>query len=431
MLFKKKISAVHVPHCKSTQDLHSVAIKVPESVTIPMSMHSGVPAVPVVNVSDYVYVGQLIAKEGEGRVSSPIHASVSGTVSEVDPSFIKIKSDGKMEKDPSLHAPKLDTLDDFLTGCRNSGIVGLGGAAYPLHGKWEALRNNKIDTILINGAECEPYCTSDNRTMIEDAPRIKSGIEILKKFSGAKKFIIGIEKNKGEAIEHLTAFFKDDEEVVVMPLESIYPQGAKQVLLWNATGKVVMAGQRLASLGVIITNVTTLAKMAEYFETGLPLVERTVTVDGSAIKEPKNIIVPIGTSFAYCIKESGGFSKEAKKVIDGGPMMGVTVTDLDNTFVKKATSAIVAMDKDEAYIKEESSCIHCGRCVDACPLNLNPFAFSDALEEKNEDKRELLLKKEDIATCMECGCCAFVCPAHRPLVKNNIEAKKFIRSRRK
>ena len=430
MLFKKKISAVHVPHCKSTQDMHSVRIAPPDSVTIPMSMHSGVPAVPVVQKGDHVYIGQLIAKEGEGRVSSPIHASVSGTVSEVSEKSISIKSDGKMEKDPEMKAPKLDTLDDFLDGCRKSGIVGLGGAAYPLHGKWEAVRKNKIDTVLINGAECEPYCTADNRTMVEDADHIKSGIEILKKFVGAKEYIIGIEANKPEAISHLTEVFKDDSSVEVKTLESVYPQGAKQVLLWNATGKVVAAGQRLASLGVIITNVTTLAKMALYFETGMPLVDKCVSVDGSAVKNPSNIIVPIGTSFGYCLEACGGFKEEPRKVIEGGPMMGRTVASLDEPVVK-ATNAIVAMGEKEAILSEPSPCIHCGKCVEACPLNLNPVAFAKALNMEDEDEKEALLKREDVAQCMECGCCAFVCPAHRPLVANNREDKRFMRSRRR
>ena len=430
MLFKKKISAVHVPHCKSTQDMHSVRIAPPDSVTIPMSMHSGVPAVPVVQKGDHVYIGQLIAKEGEGRVSSPIHASVSGTVSEVSEKSISIKSDGKMEKDPEMKAPKLETLDDFLDGCRKSGIVGLGGAAYPLHGKWEAVRKNKIDTVLINGAECEPYCTADNRTMVEDADHIKSGIEILKKFVGAKEYIIGIEANKPEAISHLTEVFKDDSSVEVKTLESVYPQGAKQVLLWNATGKVVAAGQRLASLGVIITNVTTLVKMALYFETGMPLVDKCVSVDGSAVKNPSNIIVPIGTSFGYCLEACGGFKEEPRKVIEGGPMMGRTVASLDEPVVK-ATNGIVAMGEKEAILSEPSPCIHCGRCVEACPLNLNPVAFAKALSMEDEDEKEALLKREDVAQCMECGCCAFVCPAHRPLVANNREDKRFMRSRRR
>ncbi|MCQ2411966.1 MAG: RnfABCDGE type electron transport complex subunit C [Sphaerochaetaceae bacterium] len=430
MLFSKKISAVHVPHCKSTQDKHSVRIAPPESVTIPMSMHSGAPAVPVVAVGDHVYIGQLIAKEGEGRVSSPIHASISGTVSAVGEKSISIKSDGKMEIDPQMKAPKLETLDDFLDGCRKSGIVGLGGAAYPLHGKWEAVRKNKIETVLINGAECEPYCTADNRTMVEDYDHIKQGIEILKRFVGAKEYVIGIEANKPEAIKLLTDLFKDDSSVIVKSLESVYPQGAKQVLLWNATGKVVAAGQRLASLGVIITNVTTLAKMALYFETGMPLVDKCVSVDGSAIKEPKNIIAPIGTSYGYCIEQCGGFSCEPGRVIEGGPMMGRTIASLDEPVIK-ATNGLVAMSQADSVILEPTACLHCGKCVEACPLDLNPVAYSDALDIDDEDKRELILKKEDVPQCMECGCCAYVCPAHRPLVANNRAAKKFLRGRRK
>ncbi len=430
MLFKRKISAVHVPHCKATQDMHSEIVAPPESVTLPMSMHSGVPAVPVVSVGDHVYLGQLIAKEGEGRVSSPIHASVSGTVSAVSEKSVSIKSDGKMEKDPEMKAPKLETLDDFLDGCRRSGIVGLGGAAYPLHGKWEALRKNKIETILINGAECEPYCTADNRTMVEDAEHIKQGIEILKRFAGSKEYVIGIEENKPEAIAHLTEVFKDDPAVIVKPLKSVYPQGAKQVLLWNATGKVVAAGQRLASLGVIITNVTTLAKMARFFETGMPLVDKCISVDGSAVKNPKNIIVPIGTSMEYCFEQCGGFKTQPGRVLDGGPMMGRAVASLDEPVVK-ATSALVAMDLKDSVVIEPTACLHCGKCVEACPLNLNPVEFARALDIDDEDEREAILKKEDVAQCMECGCCAFVCPAHRPLVANNRAGKKFMRGRRK
>ena len=299
-----------------------------------------------------------------------------------------------------------------------------------LHGKWEAVRKNKIETVLINGAECEPYCTADNRTMVEDSDHIKSGIEILKKFVQAKEYIIGIEANKPEAISHLTEVFKDDPSVIVKTLESVYPQGAKQVLLWNATGKVVAAGQRLASLGVIITNVTTLAKMALYFETGMPLIEKCVSVDGSAVKEPKNIIVPIGTSFEYCLEACGGFKEEPRKVIEGGPMMGRTVPDLNESVVK-ATNGIVAMGEKEATLSAPSACIHCGKCVEACPLNLNPVAFAKALNMEDEDEKEALLKREDVAQCMECGCCAFVCPAHRPLVANNREDKRFMRSRRR
>ena len=265
--------------------------------------------------------------------------------------------------------------------------------------------------------------------MVENAEHIKSGIEILKRFVGATRYVIGIEANKPEAIAHLTEVFKDDDQVEVMSLPSVYPQGAKQVLLWNATGLVVAAGQRLASLGVIITNVTTLAKMAEFFETGMPLVEKTISVDGTAIANPKNIIVPIGTSFGYCIDACGGFSEEPRKIIDGGPMMGEAVTSLDRSVVK-ACSAIVAMGEKEAILPEPTECIHCGRCIDACPLNLNPVAFAHALDMEDEDRKYALLKKEDVAQCMECGCCAFVCPAHRPLVENNRKDKNFMWSRK-
>ena len=214
------------------------------------------------------------------------------------------------------------------------------------------------------------------------------------------------------------------------PLKSVYPQGAKQVLLWNATGKVVAAGQRLASLGVIITNVTTLAKMARFFETGMPLVDKCISVDGSAVKNPKNIIVPIGTSMEYCFEQCGGFKTQPGRVLDGGPMMGRAVASLDEPVVK-ATSALVAMDLKDSVVIEPTACLHCGKCVEACPLNLNPVEFARALDIDDEDEREAILKREDVAQCMECGCCAYVCPAHRPLVANNRAGKKFMRGRRK
>ncbi len=264
--------------------------------------------------------------------------------------------------------------------------------------------------------------------MIEDAEWIKKGIAILRKFASPREFVIGIENNKMKAINHLKEVFKDESDVKVLQLESVYPQGAKQVLLWNATHKVVKAGERLASLGVIITNVTTLSKMAQYFETGLPLVSKTISLDGSAIKNKGNYIVPIGTSFSYVIEATGGFSEKPVKVIDGGPMMGKAVDSLA-TPVVKATSAIVAFGEKESEMKRETVCIHCGKCISACPLNLNPWAFSDALEETDEEKRTLLLRKTDVNTCMECGCCAFVCPAHRPLVENNRKGKAFLRGR--
>ena len=433
MSLKKSITALKVPHHKNTAGAASVAIATPEEVLLPLNMHSGQAAEPVVAVGDYVRVGQLIARE-EGRNSSPVHASVSGIVTAIEPysltgrpaMAIRIRSDGKMEKDSSIRVPQPHDLDSFLQAVRDSGIVGLGGAAFPLWAKLDAVRRSPIKTVLVNGAECEPFITSDHRTMLEDTAQIVHGVALLKEFLKSEEFIIGVESNKPDAIEALRAAFAGDDSVTVKPLESVYPQGAKQVLLYNATGKVVGEGQRLASLGVIIINVTSLAKMGQYFEDGMPLVERVLTVDGSAVKEPKNLRVPLGTSVKDLVAACGGFKSEPAKLIFGGPMMGKTVSSLDAPVIK-ATNAVLVLDKKDAQSLEPSPCIHCGRCVSHCPLNLNPRAYYKAMQLEDEDARAAILNKEQVSLCMECGCCSYVCPAHLPLADTNGKARSFIR----
>lgn len=433
MNLKKKISAVKVPHHKNTAGMQSVTAAPPPEVLIPTNMHSGGAAVPVVQAGDYVRVGQLIARE-EGRNSSPVHATVSGTVKAIEPyklsgrpaEAIRIESDGKMEKDPGLKAPEVHDLDGFLQAVRDSGIVGLGGAAFPVWAKLDAVRRNPIKTVLINGAECEPFITSDHRMMLEHSDWIRKGVELLKEYLKSEEFIIGIEKNKPDAIEHLNQVFADDPAVTVKPLDSVYPQGAKQVLLFNATGKVVGPGQRLASLGVIIINVTSLAMVGKYFIDGMPLVSRTITVDGSAVREPKNLEVPIGAPISCVVEQCGGLKDEPGKVIYGGPMMGKTVQTMDAPILK-ATNAILVLNRKDSKKLEPVPCIHCGRCVAACPLSLNPTAFAHAMEVEDDSKRAEILEKEQVALCMECGCCTFVCPAHRPLAETNSAAKGFIR----
>jgi len=430
---RKNISTLKLPHFKSTASKEAVRMPVPREVLLPLNMHSGQAAEPVVEVGQHVTVGQLIARE-EGRNSAPVHASVSGTVKAIEPyaaggrktTAIRIESDGKMERCPDLKIPQPANLDEFLQCVRESGVVGLGGAAFPVWAKLAAAQKNHIQTVLINGAECEPFITSDHRVMLECGDLIQKGIELLKRFLESEEYIIGIEKNKPDAIEALTERFKDDPAVKVMPLASVYPQGAKQVLLYNATGKVVGPGQRLASLGVIIINITSLVKTAEYFATGMPLVERIVTVDGSAIKEPKNLIVPIGSSIRDLVEACGGLKEEPGKIIYGGPMMGKTVDTLDAS-VLKATNAIVVMNRRDAEKIAPSPCIHCGRCVAVCPLGLNPTAFAQAMELDDDERRAAILQKEQVSLCMECGCCSFVCPSHRPLAENNSAARRFIR----
>ena len=434
MAFRKRLQAVHVPHHKNTAGMKAETLPPPKEVLLPMNMHMGTPAVPVVSVGDYVRVGQKLAR-GEGSITCEVHATVSGTVLSLDPMpelfgndlpVIRIENDGKMEVDPTLAPRTAEDLAAFVEDLHESGIVGLGGAAFPVWAKLDAVRRNKIKTVLINGAECEPYITSDDRTMVEHSELIKQGVALLKQYLGSEEFIIGIEKNKPAAIAELERTFADEPAVTVKPLKSVYPQGAKQVLLYNATGKVVGPGQRLASLGVIIINVTSLTKVAQYMNDGMPLVEKTVTVDGSAVKEPKNLIVPIGTPVGYVIEQAGGFKCEPGKVILGGPMMGKCVSDL-NAPVIKATNAVLAFDKKDSAALEPTPCIHCGRCVSNCPLALNPTAFAKAIEIEDEAERYAVLTKEQVSLCMSCGCCSYVCPAHRPLVDYNSEAKSFVR----
>ena len=429
MSFGKNISTLKLPHHKQTSGMASEPITPSAEVLLPMNMHSGQAAVPVVEVGQHVYRGQLIARE-EGKNSSPVHASVSGTVKAIEPygrtQAIRIESDGRMEADPELKAPDVHDLDSFLQAVRESAIVGLGGAAFPVWAKLDAVRRNKIKTVLINGAECEPYITSDDRTMVEHSELIKQGVALLKQYLGSEEFIIGIEKNKPAAIAELERTFADEPAVTVKPLKSVYPQGAKQVLLYNATGKVVGPGQRLASLGVIIINVTSLTKVAQYMNDGMPLVEKTVTVDGSAVAKPKNVIVPIGMKLADVFEQSGGFCAEPKKVLYGGPMMGIAVPDLEQPVLKN-TNAVLAMSEADAVLPEPSACIRCGRCIRHCPLRLMPSHIVAAYEAGNMER----LAELKVNLCMECGCCSFGCPAHRPLVQTNKLAKAKLAAWRK
>ena len=435
-MFRKKISAVKVPHRKNTAGLESVRLAPPDEVLLPLkiSAHGVADNVPTVAVGDRVFVGQLVAEEN-GKGTANIHATVSGTVASLDDTVstpngvvpaIRIVCDGKMEKDPALKAPEAHDVGEFLAAVRASGIVGLGGAAYPLWAKLDAIRHGPIKTVLINGAECEPYITSDHRTMLECVDFIVKGIDVLREFLKSEEFIIGIENNKPDAIAKLTEVFKDTPDVQIKPLKSVYPQGAKQVLLYNATGLVVEKGQRLASLGTIITNITTLSKMGEYFTTGMPLVEKCITIDGSAVGEPKNVIVPIGTRVKYIIENCGGLKTEPGKIIFGGPMMGKTVDTLDAP-VLKATNAVLVFSPEESTAAEPTACIHCGKCVEACPLNLNPTAFAKAMDIEDEDERAAILTGEDVNLCMSCGSCSFVCPAHRPIPEINSKAKGFLK----
>lgn len=425
------IKGVHVPHRKHTADCHPVRMPSPKTVVLPMSQHIGAPAKPVVTVGDSVGVGQLIAEAG-GFVSAPIHAPVSGTVKKIEEILVSggnyvpaiiIESDGEMRPYEGITPPVVTNFDEFVAAVRASGIVGLGGAGFPTSVKLAVKDLSKIDAVILNGAECEPYITSDTLTMTDRAEDIAEGAALLEKYLGVKKVIIGIEDNKPEAIAKMRELSAKDSCIEVKALPASYPQGGEKVLIYNTTGRIVPEGKLPLDAGVIVMNVTTLACIAEYVRTGMPLVEKCMTVDGSAVAEPKNVIAPIGTPLKDVFDFCGGFKEEPKKVLYGGPMMGIAVPDLEQPVLKN-TNAILAFNAKDAEVPEETPCIHCGNCITHCPMRLNPPAIAAAL--KHKDGAALADLKVNL--CMECGACVFVCPARRRIVNRHKLAKLELRA---
>lgn len=424
----RKLRGVHAPHRKNTADCVPQRIPVPAVVTIPMSMHIGAPAKPVVKAGEEIKVGQLIAEAG-GFVSSPIYSGVSGKVKRIEDILVSngqfvpaivIESDGKQELYESIAVPEVTDTKSFLDAVRASGVVGLGGAGFPTAVKL-AVDLQRIKAIIINGAECEPYITSDTRTMLDDADLVWEGIELLRKYLEAKRIIIGIEDNKKQCIEKFRAMCQNVSGVEVNALPALYPQGGEKVLIFNTIGEIVPEGKLPIDVGAIVINCTTLAAIARYIKTGMPLTEKCITVDGSAVKEPKNVIAPIGTPVKNLFEFCGGFKTEPKKVLYGGPMMGIAVPDLEVPVLKN-TNAVLAFDEKDATPPAPTACIKCGRCINRCPLRLMPADIETAYTlKKPEDLAEL-----KVNICMECGCCSFVCPAKRPLVQVNKLAKAML-----
>ncbi len=435
-----KLGKTHIPHRKNTAKMSAVRMPAPEVVKISMSQHIGAPATPVVKAGDKVFVGTLIG-EGSGYVSSPVHSSVSGVVKKIDSyltssgresSIVIIESDGEMQKDPEVKAPEVKSFDEFSLAIRNSGLVGLGGAGFPTAVKLDAEKKGILKKIIINGAECEPYITSDTRTMLDEPDYVKRGVDILLKYISADEVVIGIESNKMSCIAKMDEIFADNKRVRVAMLPESYPQGAEKVLIYNTTGLVVPEGGLPSDVGCIVMNITSVAFIAKYMETGMPLVEKCLTVDGSGIKEPKNIIAPIGASIKDVVDFAGGFTDDCAKVLYGGPMMGIAVYTTDDPILKN-NNAIIALSEKEVKHSEPIPCIHCGRCVAACPMGLNPTTFAKALKVEDKEDRAVSLEDAKINLCMECGCCSYVCPSRRPLVQNNRLAKadlKNIRSKK-
>lgn len=417
------LHGVKVPHRKNTASIPAVRINTPATVVLPTVMHIGAPATPVVKPGDHVDIGTLVAAQS-AAVSSPVYASVSGTVKKIEDFLtsagkyvpaVVIESDGANTV-ADITPPVVNSKESFIEAVKQSGIVGLGGAGFPTYIKFTT--DKPIEQLIINGTECEPYITSDTRTMIDDADAIADAISIIDRYFDIKEYIIGIEKNKAEAIVKMNEIAAKNSKVRVKVLPSRYPQGGEKVLIFNTTGKVVKAGCLPADVGCIVLNCTTMANISHYIRTGMPLVEKTITVDGGAVAAPKNVIAPVGTSLKDVFDFCGGFKADPTKVLYGGPMMGITVPNLDAPVLKQ-TNAVLALTAKETRMPSQTACIRCGTCANTCPLGIDPAAIAVNYEAGNIEA----LGKLGVQVCMECGCCSFNCPACRPLVQTNKMAK--------
>ena len=429
----KHLNSIKVSHEKHTASCETEIMPVPETVCISMSQHIGAPCKHLVAKGDYVKVGQPIG-DTDAFVSAPIHSSVSGTVKEISSirsvtggqdQIIVIESDGKQDVWEEVKPPVINDMKDFIAAVRASGVVGLGGAAFPTHIKLTPKNLEEVDTLIVNAAECEPFITSDHRLMLENTQFIIDGILAVMKYLNLKTAHIGVEENKPDAIEKLRKEIGDrgySDDIKVDVLRARYPQGAERVMVYEITGKTLKAGMLPAEVGVILSNVTTIAFIGQYLKTGRPLTTKGITVDGNAVKEPKNIIVPIGTRIADVVQACGGYKAEPKKILMGGPMMGRAVYS-DEFPIIKNNNAILVFDGPQALISEETGCIKCGRCHSACPFDLLPVSIADAYEDKNDERLDAL----QVMQCMECGSCSYICPARRPLSFINKMAKGFLK----
>ncbi len=425
------LHGVHVPHRKKTRHCPVVRMDIPQTVTIPMSMHIGRPATPIVKVGDPVQVGTKIG-EANGAVSVPVYSSISGKVIKIvdlmmasghtSPAVV-IESDGAMTPADTIAPPTVNSREELIDAIRESGIVGLGGAGFPTHVKFN-VDPDRIEYLVVNGAECEPYVTSDTITMVNRADDMARGLNALAQHIGIQNVIIGIENNKKTAIRTMKKMAESITSctVRVQSLPSVYPQGGEKVLVYHTTGRVIPMGGLPIDVGCVVINCTTLAAIGAYLQTGMPLVEKCVTVEGKAVNTPQNVIAPVGASFADLFAACGGLKEEPDKLIYGGPMMGITVPN-DSAPIMTNTNAILALTKKEAWLPKTTACIRCSACTNHCPFGLAPAALSRAYDTRDT----AALKALAVDACMECGCCSFVCPANRPLVQKNKLGKQLLR----
>ncbi len=407
-----------------------VEIAPPKELVFPMVQHIGAPCKPVVAVGDTVCMGQKIA-DNEAFISAPIFSSVSGIVKAIEKrpvpngaevESIIIENDYNDTKDETVKPIDIEkTLPDDIPGIvREAGIVGMGGAAFPTHVKLMPPQGTKIDTVIVNGAECEPYLTSDHRVLLETPDEVLTGLEIILKRFGIKNGHIAIEENKPDAIAVMKNKCKTNG-ITVDVLKKKYPQGGEKQLIYAVTKRIVPIGKLPSDVGVVVVNVDTCTAIARKFLYGTPLMRRIVTVAGGAAPKAGNFNVRIGTPIEYIIEELGGFSATPAKVIIGGPMMGIAQFRF-NVPVIKNVSAVLFFTEEEAKLPEENPCIRCGRCVMHCPMHLMPLYLHEYAKKNDMEKCE----KYNVTACIECGCCSYECPSKRHLVQNIRIAKQKV-----
>lgn len=428
---------VHPPELKElTEHVRIRRMPYPDEVVLPLRQHTGKPAQLIVRAGDRVERGDKVAA-ADGFISAPVHASAAGIVEEVgiwphpDGTYatavrIKVDAYSAQAARPRL-VPEWEGLSaaEIRQAVQDAGVVGLGGAAFPTHVKLAPPKDKKIEILIINGCECEPYLTTDHRTMVEYPERVQLGIRIMMRCLGVDRTMIGIEKNKPDAIEALQATLPRDLDVTVHPLTVKYPQGAEKMLIKALTGREVPSGKLPLDAGVVVQNVASVGTIAEVFETGLPLVERIVTVTGHGIRKPSNLIVPVGTKLRDLLDMCGGMTDDAFEIVFGGPMMGAPQANLDVPILK-GTTGVVVLTESQCKRVESYACIKCGHCLDACPVFLNPQLLGNLAKAERWEEMEA----NHLLDCMLCGCCSYACPSNIPLSQLFQLAKVALRKRK-
>ncbi len=423
-------------HNKNTADYKTANMPAPSVITVPMQQHIGAPCTPCVAVGDTVYVGTKIG-DSDKFVSAPIHSGVSGKVTAITTATltngvkceaVQIENNGEGTLDPNLAVPIVEDEKQLISAVREMGLVGLGGAGFPTHVKLMKQPDKPLDTLIINGAECEPHITADYRECIEHPEDIMEGVYKLLEIMDFKQVIIAIEDNKPEAISILYDIAADgrdtENRVRLMKLKSRYPQGAEKVLIYTTTGRKLPLGKLPADIGCVVMNITSVAAIGRYLKTGMPLTTKRLTVDGDAVANSQNVMVTIGTSIREVIDFCGGFKDTASKIIVGGPMMGFSVPDTDLPVLKQ-NNAILCFTESQAKLPPIENCIRCGKCADACPMGLVPFHIAGALNRNDLETAQNL----GANYCMECGSCAYTCPSKRPIVQVMRATKQALRNK--